>query len=147
MIPIPHVEKTAVAETKTIGHLRSKHRQCGLQNFIRDMIAELSWCSEFTSAINQLCMAFDGVFQYRVFQRRCVTHEVYVGEDGYTKSALVSSPRLHGLFGANNGGNEKRHPTTTSKPDETKFLSTTIPPTIPGLSFPAHSNHFPGMGT
>ena len=35
------------------------------------------------------------------------------------------------------GGNEKRHPTTTSKPDESKFLSTTIPPTIPGLSFPA----------
>ena len=61
-------------------------------------------------------------FQYRVFQRRCVTHEVYVGEDGYAKSALVSSPRLHGLFGANNGGKEKRHPTTTSKPDETKFL-------------------------
>ena len=31
------------AESKTIGHLRSKHRQCGLENFLCDMIAEASF--------------------------------------------------------------------------------------------------------
>jgi len=73
--------------------------------------------------------------------------EVYIGGSGYANSTLMTSPRLRGLFGANNNGsNKKSHPLTMSKPDKSEFPSTTtIPPTTPCLSF--HSNHFPGRNT
>jgi hypothetical protein len=61
-------------------------------------------------------------FRSQCFQSRCATQV-----DGYAKSTLMSSPRLHGLIAANkNGGNKKPHSMTTSEPDESEFPSTTI---------------------
>ena len=98
----------------------------------------------FTQALKQ-----GWPFRSRCFQSRRAT-QAYIEEDGYAKSTLMSSPRLHGLIGANNnGGNKKPHPTMASKPDESEFPSTTTTPSQhQGYPSPApYSNHFPGRNT
>jgi hypothetical protein len=78
------------------------------------------------------------------FQNRRAT-QVYLGEHGYAKSTLMSSPRLRGLFGANNNGCNK-------KPIQQRRVNPTNPrfPVPPHrLQHPAYpspaprSNHFP----